>query len=123
MKLDSIPDIKLASRALSTWLKEDDENRSKAVQALYDVVLTNADPEMKARAFEALLKADLVDIKRKEVQLKQQAIDDAKRLRLLELIKHVQPGTLAAIASGNAEVIDGGRAIEGQGPQSETEGI
>lgn len=123
MQLDTIPDVKLVGRALKDWLQDDSEKRRQAVNALYDVVITNADPEMKSMAFKALLQADVVDLKRQELEIKKQAIDDARRIRLLELVKQLPPGVLACLTSGDAASVDGGRADEGQGAQSEGEGL
>jgi hypothetical protein len=100
MRLNSINDIRLTGRALvSGWLNDCESRKQQAVNELFDVVNCSQDEEMKVKAFTALVKAGEADIKREELALKQQARDEEKRLRLLELLKHVPAGTLAAIAS------------------------
>ena len=121
MDIESIPDVKLVGRALKDWLRPDNPKRQQAVEALYDVVITNADPEMKSMAFRALLQADTVDLRRQELELKRQALDDAKRIRLLELIKQLPPRIIACLTSGDEASGNGGRADEGQRTQSESE--
>lgn len=123
MQLDSISDVKLAGRALKDWLKHDDPKRQQAVEAIYDVVINNADPEMKTTAFKALLQADAVDLKRQEVEIKKQAVDDHKRLRLLEILRHLPPGELGKLTSGDSRFAVGGREDQGPGAESEAPGV
>ena len=123
MQLDSISDVKLAGRALKDWLKQDDPKRQQAVEAIYDVVINNADPEMKTTAFKALLQADAVDLKRQEVEIKKQAADDHKRLRLLEILRHLPPGELGKLTSGDSRFAVGGRENEGQGAEGQGESV
>jgi hypothetical protein len=118
MCLDSIADVRMVGRALvSGWLDNCEQRKNQAVHDLFDVVENSIDDEMKIKAFTALVRAGDADRKREELTLKKQALDEVRRLRLLELIKHIPPGTLAAIASGHAETIGdnaaGGREDEG----------
>jgi hypothetical protein len=107
--LQSLADVKMTGKALANgWLDGFEERRRKAVHDLFDVVENSADDEMRVKAFTALVKADATDLKRQEVAIKKQAVDDARRLRLLELVKHLPTGTLARLASGNAEPAEGG---------------
>lgn len=122
MQLDTIPDVKLVGRALKDWLQNDEDKRRQAVDALYDVVITNEDPEMKSMAFKALLQADVVDLKRQELEIKKRALDDARRLRLLELVKQLPPGVIARLTSGDETSVDTGRANEGQRTEGQSEG-
>jgi hypothetical protein len=125
MQLKTIADVKLTGRALvSGWLDNCEARKRQAVHDLFDVVENSQDDEMKVKAFTALVKAGDSDRKREELALKQQALDEARRLRLLELIKHVPTGTLAAIASGYTEAIgeDGSIRRENEGPGTESEG-
>ena len=116
--MDSIADVRMVGRALvSGWLDNCEQRKNQAVHDLFDVVENSIDDEMKIKAFTALVRAGDADRKREELTLKKQALDEVRRLRLLELIKHIPPGTLAAIASGHAETIGdnaaGGREDEG----------
>ena len=123
MAIGSISDVKLVGRALKNWLKHDDPNRQKAVEAIYDVVINNADPEMKTAAFKALLQADAVDLKRQEVEIKKQAADDHKRLRLLEILRHLPPGELGKLTSGDSRFAVVGREDQGPGAEGEAPGV
>jgi hypothetical protein len=109
MQLDSLSDVKLIGRALTQgWLAGHEERKRAAINALFDVVENSVDEEMKIKAFTALVKADQADLKRKEVEIKKQAIDDAKRFRLLELVRNLPAGELAKLAPGDAGVADAG---------------
>ena len=119
MRLDSIADVRMIGRALmSGWLDNCEQRKNQAVHDLFDVVENSQDDEMKVKAFTALVRAGDADRKREELALKKQALDEVRRLRLLELIKHIPPGTLAAIASGHTEDVDERRAVrrEDEGP-------
>ena len=116
--MDSIADVRLVGRALvAGWLENCEERKRQAVHDRFDVVENSPDDEMKVKAFTALIRAGDADRKREELTLKKQALDEVRRLRLLELIKHIPSGTLAAIASGHAETVGdntaGGREDEG----------
>ena len=100
MSLKTIADVKLTGRALvSGWLDKCDARKSQAVHDLFDVIENSADDEMKVKAFDALVRADKADVKREELALKKQALDDQRRLQLLAIIKHLPTGELAKIAS------------------------
>ena len=110
MRFESVRHIQLTGKALvQGWLDDFDERKRRAVHDLFDVVENSADEAMKVAAFTALVKAGEADRKRDELAIKKQALDEARRLRLLELIKHIDPGTLTAIASGHTEIVDGNR--------------
>jgi hypothetical protein len=121
--IETISDVKLAGRALKDWLKHDDPKRQQAVEAIYDVVINNADPKMKTAAFTALLQADAVDLKRQEVEIKKQAADDHKRLRLLEILRHLPPGELGKLTSGDSRFTVVGREDQGPGAEGEAPGV
>lgn len=123
MDIETISDVKLAGRALKDWLKHDDPKRQQAVEAIYDVVINNADPKMKTAAFTALLQADAVDLKRQEVEIKKQAADDHKRLRLLEILRHLPPGELGKLTSGDSRFAAVGREDQGSGTEGEATGV
>ena len=117
--MDSIADVRMVGRALmSGWLDNCEQRKNQAVHDLFDVVENSPDDEMKVKAFTALVRAGDADRKREELTLKKQALDEVRRLRLLELIKHIPPGTLAAIASGHTETVGEHRAgrREDEGP-------
>ena len=109
MQIDTLADVKLTGRALvSGWLNGCDEKRRAAVESLFRVIETSDDEELKLKAFEALVRADQADLKREEVEIKKQAADDDKRLRLLEILQHLPPGAIGQIESGDAEFTDFG---------------
>ncbi len=122
--MESLSDVKIVGRALvKGWLNDFESRKQKAVHDMFDVVENSANEKMKVEAFNALVRAGEADRKRDELDLKKQALDDAKRFRLLELIKHVPPGTLAEIASGHAEFIGDRRQSKGCDAQGESESI
>lgn len=103
MEVNSIADVKLLGRALSRgWLNDKPEKLSEAVDTLLGIVRDGMDDEIRIKAFQALIQADKADLKREELALKKQAQDDAKRFRLLELVRNLPPGELAKLAPGNA---------------------
>ena len=120
--------VRLIGRALvEGWLDSCEARKRQAVHDLFDIVENSADEKLKVAAFDALVRAGDADRKREELSLKRQAFDEARRLRLLELIKHIPPGTLAAIASRHEEIVgdDGSdrRADEIPRPDGETPGV
>lgn len=121
MELNSLADVKMVGKALASgWLDGFEDRRRRAVHDLFDVIENSGDEEMRIKAFAALVRADAADLKRQEVAIKKQAVDDARRLRLLELVKQLPPGVLARIATGDPAFAEGGRegSTAGQnGPQ------
>jgi hypothetical protein len=108
MDIKTVSDVNLTGRALANgWLHEFSERRRKAVHDLFDVVENSGDEEMRIKAFSALVRADVADLKREEVTLKKQAIDDERRLRLLELIKSLPPGEIARITAEHKATTEG----------------
>jgi hypothetical protein len=61
---------------------------------------------LKLKAFEALVRADQADLKREEVEIKKQAADDDKRLRLLAILQYLPPGAIGKLESGDEESAD-----------------
>lgn len=107
MNIETLADVKLARRALvAGWLDGCEEKRQRAVNAMFDVIENSPDDKMKVEAFEALIRADQADTKRTEVAIKQQEADDAKRLRLLEILRHLPPGELSKLTSSDAGVAE-----------------
>ena len=120
---DQIMTVKLTRKALvSGWLDNCTEKKTQAISTLFDLVQTGND-ETRVAAFKALVAADMADLKRSELELKKQALDDAKRLRLLELIKHLPPGAVAAILPGGTAIADSGRADEGQRTEGQSASV
>lgn len=116
--------MRMIERALvSGWLENCEARKRQAVHDLFDIVENSADEKLRIDAFAALVKAGEADRKREELSLKRQAFDEARRLRLLELIKHIPSGTLAAIASGHADIVGDGRTDEGSGAEGQSEGV
>ena len=69
-----------------------------------------ADPDLAVDAAKVLLVADALDVKRDEIDFKQQAKENEQRLRLLELAQSVPVAELAKLASENGIV---GRSDQG----------
>jgi hypothetical protein len=108
MEIQSQSHLNLVSRSLNRgWLDGQDDRRKQAVEAILAVVENSDDPEMKVKAFQALIRADQADLKREEVAIKKQEADDNRRLRLLEFARSLPVGEVARIASeikaGNSE--------------------
>lgn len=62
------------------------------------------DPDLAVDAAKVLLVADALDVKRDEIEFKQQAKENEQRLRLLELAQSVPVAELAELASENGIV-------------------
>ena len=68
------------------------------------------DPDLAVDAAKVLLVADALDVKRDEIDFKQQAKENEQRSRLLELAQSVPVAELAKLASENGIV---GRSDQG----------
>lgn len=124
MEIKTASDINMVGKALvAGWLDGFEERRRKAVHDLFDVIENSGDEEMRIKAFTALVRADAADLKRQEVAIKKQAVDDARRLKLLELVKQLPTGVLARIAAGDAAFTEGGREGSTAGPDGPQEGV
>ena len=124
MEIKTASDVNMVGKALTAgWLDGFEDRRRKAVHDLFDVIENSGDEEMRIKAFTALVRADAADLKRQEVAIKKQAVDDARRLRLLELVKQLPPGVLARIAAGDAAFAEGGREGSTAGPDGPEEGV
>ena len=64
-------------------------------------VIEQRDPDLMLKAIELLMKGDEINIKREMLELKKAGDDNAIRLRLLELARHIEPSELARLASQN----------------------
>lgn len=106
MQVETRNDLRLASVAVNTWLQNDPTKRAEVIAAMFAMATTHPDEQLRLKAFELLLKADLVDLKRAEVELKQQAADDERRIRLLELIGRLPPGEVAQLAAIDTQTTD-----------------
>lgn len=104
MRVESKKDLRLLGRAIREgW----DYDRQKVIAALMEVV-DNRDSDLMLGAIERLQKGDEIqiklyeaDIKREMMELKKAGDDNAIRLRLLELARHIEPAELARLASEN----------------------
>jgi hypothetical protein len=76
-------------------------DREKIKQAL---MVALGDPDLAVDAAKVLLVADALDVKRDEIEFKQQAKENEQRLRLLELAQSVPVAELAKLASENGIV-------------------
>jgi hypothetical protein len=97
VRIESKKDIRMIGRAIREgW----DYDRAEVAKALMECVL-NRDPELMFEAIDRLQKGDEVQIKRELLELKKAGDDNAIRLRLLELARHIEPTELARLASKN----------------------
>jgi hypothetical protein len=87
----------MVSRAIKEGWNFD---RSAVVSALMEVI-EQRDPDLMLKAIELLMKGDEINIKREMLELKKAGDDNAIRLRLLELARHIEPSELARLASQN----------------------
>ncbi len=85
---------------MSGWLEDFTERKKKAVNEIFNIIETSDDPRMKREAFNALIQADIADLRRLELQYKRQDADDEKRLRLIEIIGRISPGDVGKLLSG-----------------------
>ncbi len=104
MLIETRKDLRLVSRALKERWNVD---REKIKQAL---MVALGDPDLAVDAAKVLLVADALDVKRDEIEFKQQAKENEQRLRLLELAQSVPVAELAKLASENGIV---GRSDQG----------
>ena len=87
----------MVSRAIKEGWNFD---RAAVVSALMEVI-EQRDPDLMMKAIELLMKGDEINIKREMLELKKAGDDNAIRLRLLELARHIEPSELARLASQN----------------------
>ena len=80
-------------------------NREEVVAALMELVV-NRDPDLMLGAIERLQKGDEIAIKAEEATIKRELLElkklgdeNALRIRLLELARHIEPAELARLAS------------------------
>lgn len=93
-------------------------DRQAVLDALMGVVRAG-DGKLVVEAASVLVRADLADVKREELVLKKQALDDERRLRLLEIARHLPPGELARIASEHGYDAPSGRTSDCSGEDGE----
>ena len=90
-------DLRMVGRAMKEgW----DFDRKAVVAALMEVI-DSRDPKLMLDAIGLLMRGDEINIKREMVELKKSGDDNAIRLRLLELARHIEPAELARLASEN----------------------
>ena len=97
MQIDSNKDLRMVGRAIKEGWNFD---RAAVVSALMEVI-EQRDPDLMMKAIELLMKGDEINIKREMLELKKAGDDNAIRLRLLELARHIEPSELARLASQN----------------------
>jgi len=90
-------DLRMVGRAIREGWNFD---RSLVVSALMEVI-ESRDPELMLDAIALLMRGDEINIKREMLELKKSGDDNAIRLRLLELARHIEPTELARLASKN----------------------
>jgi hypothetical protein len=76
------------------------EKKQEAIDALYDVIRLR-DPELTIEAFKALVKADESNIRRQLLAMKQQELDEQRKLRILEFLRSVGPDEVGRLASAS----------------------
>lgn len=96
-RIESMKDIRMVGRAITEGWNYD---RKMVVQALMDIV-HRRDPDLMLEAIDRLQRGDEIELKRELVELKKAGDDNAIRLRLLELARHIEPAELAKLASDN----------------------
>jgi hypothetical protein len=112
LEIQTRADVRLLGRAVREDWPTSPQKKREAMKALMDVIALR-DPELTIEAVKVLIKADEANMKRQEIGLKQQALDDARRLQLLELARHLPVGELARIASDNSHDAGATRQPEG----------
>ena len=93
-------------------MKEGWEFDRRAVVAALMEVVESRDPDLMLDAIGLLMRGDEINIKREMAELKKAGNDNAIRLRLLELARHIEPTEIARLASENG-IIDSGESAEG----------
>jgi hypothetical protein len=96
-RIESKKDLRMASRAIREgW----DVDKKAIAKALMEVI-ESRDPDLMLDAAKLLILADGIDVKREELQAKQDAKDAEHKLRLLELARSIPVDELTRIASEN----------------------
>lgn len=109
MKLENAADVKLAARALrSGWLKNAADKRQAAINCLFDIVENSDNDKLRVMAFMALVRADEADIKRDIVEAKKRAMNEERKLRILELIRTLPPAEIENLAEQHKRSINAG---------------
>jgi len=94
-------EARLIGRAMKERWETSAEQRVICIDTLVAMVATR-DPKQVEVGMNYLLKADAINVKMTEMELKQKTNDDDQRLRLLEIAKHVPIADLARIASDHS---------------------
>ena len=97
-------DIRMHGKACREWL--DAEKASEVVELLL-LHAKSDNPRVAISALDELLKCRALDIKEKELALKEQIADDAKRLRLVKQLAAIDPDELMRRARKLGVPIDG----------------
>ena len=114
MKVESVDDIRLISRAVKeNW----DIPKAEVIAALMEPI-NNRDPDLMVNAAEVLRKMDETNIKREALRQRELKANEDRRIQLLELAQRIPVGELAKLASSNGIIVDGsssGRTTEPAG--------
>ena len=107
LRIETKKDLRMVGRAIREGWNYD---REEVTAALMEVVLTR-DPELMLGAIERLQKGDEIAIKSEEAAIKRELLElkklgdeNALRLRLLELARHIEPAELVRLASKDSTV-------------------
>ena len=102
LRIETKKDLRMVGRAIREGWNYD---REEVTAALMEVVLKR-DPELMLGAIERLQKGDEIAIKSEEAAIKRELLElkklgdeNALRLRLLELARHIEPTELVRLAS------------------------
>jgi hypothetical protein len=93
LELERKRDVRLVGRAIREGWNVD---KKKVVKALMGAL---ADPDLMIDSAKLLIAADALDLKRDELEAKEHAGLEERRLQLLELARRVPAGELAKLAS------------------------
>lgn len=110
--MTSVADVRLVARAMKNDWPTTPEIKSKVIESMVNL-LSLGDPKVTIAVHEALVKADLANLKRAELEAKEKERDEQKRIRLLEFLKSCGPdeiGKLAQSSGVSVGVTEVGRA-------------
>lgn len=97
-------DIRMHGKACREWL---DANNATEVIEILLLHAKSDNPRIAISALDELLKCRALDIKERELALKEQIADDAKRLRIIKQLAAIDPDELMRRARKLGVPIDG----------------
>lgn len=100
MEIINKRDIRLIGRAMREGWPVSEDVKRKVIAALMEIV-DSRDPELMLEAIDRLQRADKLNVDRQALEQKRMKDDEDRRLQLLELARHIEPGEIARLASEN----------------------